>query len=101
MSRITFENVSISLTAPDARAAYDRLCALFQTAEAFDADLLFCTDTYVQVEDGHFTLEGPTRDLYAVSPDDDATAERAARAEWEAALPQTRRDLAGTPDPLV
>lgn len=100
MTRITFENVSISLTAPDARAAYDRLCALLQTPEALDADLLFCTDTYV-VQPADPTApctDGPTSDLTAW--DDDLTAERAARAEWEAASAQTRRDLTGTPDPL-
>lgn len=95
MTRITFENVTISLTAPNGRAAYDALVALFTTPAAYDAEVAFCTDRYVAQETLTRTVEGPTSDLWELqTPDDD----REARATWESASAQTQRDLTGQPD---
>lgn len=93
MTRTTFENITISLTAPDATAAYDALCALLSTDAARDLQVSFCTDTYIRETAGGPTIDGRTADLFMARPallvgadadrygsdaDLDAMAERAA-----------------------
>lgn len=105
MTRTTFENVTISLTAPNAAAAYDRLVALLSTADALDAEVTYCTSTYIEQSlrlrpDGQLdapSVEGDTSELWggadplSLPPDpyadmsDADVADRAAQAEWESA----------------
>lgn len=70
MTRTTFENVTISLTAPTAADAYTQLIALLTAAPGLAAQISICTDRYTaqpaDTLDGR-TVDGPTSDLYDAS----------------------------------
>lgn len=51
---VEFRNVTISIEAADAKAAYDKLCTALCTLE-FDVD--WVTDHYVIVKDGEYHAE--------------------------------------------
>lgn len=68
MKRITFENITLSLTAPSAEEAYHLLALALQNLPLVDAEPAMSTDRYSETErhplDPVTLREGLTTELY-------------------------------------